>query len=109
MKVFIDECVNYNLMPHLRESSEHNFQHALDTRFAGLPDNVLLPLVDPLYEVFLTRDRNLRYQQNLSKFSLALIILKSSNILEDLLTMLPDVRDALTVIRPQEVREIIPK
>lgn len=49
MKVFVDECVNYTLIPHLRESSEHDFRHALDTRFAGLSDNVLLPLVDPLY------------------------------------------------------------
>ncbi|MCP9495829.1 MAG: hypothetical protein MSG64_15380 [Pyrinomonadaceae bacterium MAG19_C2-C3] len=101
--------MNYNLMPRLRELGEHNFEHALDTNFVGLADNILLPLVDPLYEVFLTRDRKLRYQQNLSKFSLALIVLKSSNILEDLLTMLPDIRDALAVIRPQEVREIIPK
>lgn len=43
-------------------------------------------LAETEFEIFVTVDRNLSYQQNLSKFDLALIVLQAkSNRIQDLL------------------------
>ena len=53
--------------------------------WAGIKNGELMKLAASEFEVFVTVDRNLSYQQNLPKFDIALIVLKArSNRLEDL-------------------------
>jgi hypothetical protein len=48
-------------------------------------DGELLSLAATDYDVFLTRDQNLEYQQNLKRFDLAIIVLVApTNEIEDL-------------------------
>jgi hypothetical protein len=50
-----------------------------------------LRAVSPDYDVFLTRDKNIPFQQNLKRFPLAFVILRAgSNKIEDLLPLVPD-------------------
>ena len=71
--------------------------------------------VAPGYDVFITLDRNIQFQQNLSKFALVFVILRSaSNALKDLLPPVPDTLVALDTIRdsqrnPGDVYEIKPR
>ncbi len=59
------------------------------------------------YEVLLTVDQNLRYQQNLAASGVAvLIILADSNRIEDLTRFVPDVEAALVGIQPGDVVEV---
>ena len=107
MKVFVDECVNYRFMPYLHTIRGHHFEHILDTSHAGLKDHILLPQIDALYDVFLTRDTNLRFHNNLAKLQLCFVFLNSSNKLDDLTAFLPDIDTALTGIMPQDYIELV--
>ena len=109
MKVFVDECVTYDLMPYL---IGHDFTHIADTSFRGMKNGALLPAIAPDYDVFLTTDGNIQYQQNLKKFAIAFVIMRSlSNDIEDLLPLVPDLLAALERIasggyRPGDLYEV---
>ena len=93
MKVFVDECVTYLLMPHF---TRHDFTHIFDTPWQGMKNGALLRLVESKYDVFMTTDRHIPHQQNLRKLNLAVIILRGvSNKIDDLLPLVPKTLDAL--------------
>ena len=93
MKVFVDECVTYLLMPHF---TRHSFTHIFDTPWRGMKNGALLRLVESKYDVFLTTDRHIPHQQNLRKLNLAFIILRGiSNKIDGLLPLVPETLDAL--------------
>jgi hypothetical protein len=53
--------------------------------WAGVKNNQLLALSEPEFDVFITLDRNLSFQQNLPQFDIAVIVLQApSNRLADL-------------------------
>ena len=111
MRVFVDECVNRHLMRHL---TGHEFTHILDTPLRSTANGALLRAIAPDYDVFLTRDRNILFQQNLRQFQLAFVILRArSNKLEYLLPLVPDLLATLDRIAeaspsPGKVHEIFP-
>ena len=112
MKVFVDECVNRRL---LRRLAGHTFVHIADTHLRSTKNGALLRAVAPDYDVFLTRDRSIPFQQNLKRFPLAFVILRSrSNSLADLLPLVPGLLTALESIaagdhRPGDLYEVAPK
>jgi hypothetical protein len=64
-------------------------------------------MVPQHFEVFLTVDQNLTYQQNLRAANLAVIVLiASSNRLADLLPLMPSVHTALATIQPGDLVEV---
>lgn len=88
MKVFIDECVSKKLVPYL---TGHEFVHILDTDMRSTKNGALLRAVAPDYDVFLTTDRKIRYQQNLASFVIVFVILRlKSNDLVDLLPLVEE-------------------
>ena len=112
MKVFIDECVTKDLIPHL---IGHNFVHILDTPLRNTKNGDLLRAVAPHYDVFLTTDKSIQYQQNLKKFPMTFVIMRPiSNDIGDLLPLVPDILAALETIEqggftPGELHEITPR
>jgi len=53
--------------------------------WAGVKNNQLLALAEAEFDVFITVDRNLSFQQNLPQFDIAVIVLQApSNRLADL-------------------------
>jgi hypothetical protein len=67
----------------------------------------LIERADASYDVLITTDQNLPYQQNLSRYRLSIIILIArTNRLDDLLPLVPKVLDALENIRPGELVEV---
>lgn len=96
MKVFVDECVNKRLLRHL---TGHAFTHISDTPLRSTKNGALLRAVAPDYDVFLTCDASLAFQQNLRRFTLAFIVMRAhSHSLSDLLPLVPDVLAALARI-----------
>ena len=60
-------------------------------------NGVLLRLAEREFDVFLTVDRQLQHQQQLSVFRIAVIVLVArSNRLLDLRPLIPKIREALT-------------
>ena len=76
--------------------------------WSGKKNGELLGLiVSAGFQVLLTVDRNLRYQQNLTNSGIALIVMvAASNRVPDLTPLTPDVLAALDVIQPGDVIEI---
>jgi hypothetical protein len=67
----------------------------------------LLGLLQGEFEVFLTADQNLTYQQTLSASSAAIIVLVAlSNRIEDLSPLMPKVLQLLEKIKPGEVARV---
>jgi len=74
------------------------------TGFAGLTNGNLLQSIQDDFDVFLTLDQNLRYQQNLADFTLAVIVVCApSNRYEDILPFLPEINDAIESVKPGDV------
>ena len=66
MRVLLDECVN----PRVRAVfSKHHVSTVLEMEWGGVSNGRLLALVQNLFDVFVTVDRNLEYQQNLRKLT----------------------------------------
>lgn len=55
----------------------HQCRSVCEAGWAGLSNGKLLEKAQAGFEVFLTGDRNLRFQQNLSHLSLAVIVLEA--------------------------------
>ena len=59
------------------------------------------------FEVFLTADQNLEFQQNLSRSALRVVVLVApSNALEDLLLLVPSVLRSIPETRPGQIRRV---
>lgn len=81
MRILIDECIprkfKFSLKP-------HDCQTVPEAGFAGKRNGELLTLADGKYDVFVTLDRGLEFQQNLSGKRIAVIVIRSrSNRLTD--------------------------
>lgn len=87
MKVFVDECVDWRLS---RDIVGHEVKTAHHMGWATIKNGELLALAAREFDVFVTVDRNLSFQQNLPAFAIAVIVLRaSSNRLADLEPLVP--------------------
>jgi hypothetical protein len=93
LRVLLDECVDARFAPYVRG---FDTQTVLDKGWSSIANGKLLALVQAEFEVFVTVDKNLSFQQHLPKYSLAVILIHCrSNRVEDLLLLLPDLLDAI--------------
>lgn len=82
MRLLLDECIDRRLA---RELPDLYIRTVPQMGWAGIKNGELMKLAEPEFDVFVTVDRNLSYQQNFPKFDIALIVLRSkSNRLSDL-------------------------
>ena len=105
MHILLDECVDQRLAGHF--SPEHTVRTVAGMEWAGLKNGELLDRAQGQFDVFVTTDRNLCFQQNLPKFSLAVLVLKSrSNRLEDLLLLMAEVNQSISALPRGQATEI---
>jgi hypothetical protein len=102
MRILIDECMDErfrNALP------GHDCQTARYAGFAGLKNGDLLTAAETAgFEVFLTVDQGIEYQQNLIPRKLAIIILRAaSNRLKDLLPLAPTCLARIKSLEPGKV------
>ena len=69
-KVILDENLPISLRHHLAEFEVVTVQYQ---GWSGIQNGELIALIDGKFDVFLTADQNLRYQQNLRNRSIAII------------------------------------
>jgi hypothetical protein len=102
VRVLLDEQLP---RPFARELTGHYVRTVRQQRWAGTKNGELLRrAVAACFEVFLTADRNLPFQQNLAQFRLAVVVLLGpSNALEDLLPLVPRALAAISRCRPGRV------
>lgn len=101
MKILIDENLPRKLAGYLED---HECRTVVECGWSGKKNGELLALADPLFDVFLTLDKNLPYQQNLESVRVAVLIVRArSNRIQDLLPFLPQCLAALVAIQPRQV------
>ena len=72
--------------------------------WAGLKNGDLLLRDENQFEVLITMDSNMRFQQNLSKYRVAIVVLQApSNRLLDTRPLMPKVLAILATVRPGTV------
>jgi len=88
MRILIDECTDERFRNSL---PSHDCQTARYAGLAGLKNGDLLTAAETAkFDVLLTMDQGIEYQQNLSGRSIAIIIFRTkSNRLKDLLPHVP--------------------
>ncbi len=81
---------------------------ALDKGWDRVKNGALLSLAEgDSFEVFITADQNLQYQQNLSGQSISIIVLVTQrNVLASLVPLAPKVLETLETIKPGALIEI---
>jgi hypothetical protein len=75
--------------------------------WSSIKNGELLRLVSKEFDVFVTVDRNLSFQQNVKAMHVAVIVLRArSNRLSDLLPVVPELLAAIAGVTPGEVRMV---
>ena len=90
MKLLLDECLPKQLKNNL---PGHECQTVPEVGWEGKKNGELLRLAEAVgFEVFLTIDRGIEFEQNLSQHRVAVILLRAkSNRLADLLPHVPEI------------------
>ena len=97
MKVLLDECVDRRLAEHI---PGHDVQTVPSVGWAGMKNGELLARAQHQFDVLVTTDVHLASQQDLTRLSIAVIVLRArSNRVADLRTLVPQLLDAIAVAK----------
>ena len=101
MKLLLDECVTRLFK---RDFVGHEVMTVAEAGYRGLKNGALLRTASAKFDVLITVDRNLQFQQNIRSLRIAVLILVAGGITyDDLKPMTPQLEDALKLIRPGEI------
>ena len=101
MNVLLDECLPRKLK---REFVGHHIATVPEMGWSGTKNGSLLRLAEASFDVFVTADQNLQYQQNLHSTLIGIIVLVAPNTRFDTLqSLFPQVIQALLTIHPGDV------
>jgi predicted nuclease of predicted toxin-antitoxin system len=98
MRVLLDECVDWRLSRHI---VGHEVKTVQQSGWTGTKNGELLALAAEAFDVFVTVDRNLAFQQNLDGLPFPIVVMHAtSNRLADLQRLVPGLLAVLTNLRP---------
>ena len=104
MRILLDESVPGRLGTLLTGHSSITVQRR---GWASITNGKLLALAAGEFDVLLTADRGMEYQQNLASLPVSiLIVLARSNRIEDLVTVVPAILSALAELQPRTLRKV---
>ena len=102
MRLLLDECVDWRL---LRDLDQYDVKTVRQLGWEQIKNGALLRLAATQFDVFVTVDSNLPYQQNAASVQIAVIVLRGRTTrLPDLRKLLPALHDALIAPRAGEFR-----
>ena len=104
MKILLDESVPYVVQTRLSHLAIRTVQ---DMGWTGTKNGELLRRAEAEFDVFVTADQQLRYQQNLSGRTLAIIVLPTNQV-HAVISMLPAIENVLKLVQPGALIEIPP-
>ena len=98
MKILLDECT-----PHVLKRLLTGFEikTVQDQGWSGITNGALLRLSEGQFDVFITSDQNLKYQQNLARRQLAIIQLPTNQI-PLVIELAPQIQATLAKIKTGE-------
>ncbi|MCL4785671.1 MAG: hypothetical protein KJ070_02595 [Verrucomicrobia bacterium] len=102
MRILLDQGAP---APLRRALAQHDISTAFEMGWSNLENGDLPRAAEGRFEVFITTDQNLRYQQNLSGRQLAILVLPTTNWFE-IQRHQEEVAAAVNALRPGEFREL---
>jgi predicted nuclease of predicted toxin-antitoxin system len=104
MKILIDECLPRKLKQTL---PDHEVKTVPEAGWAGKKNGELLRLMTGVFDIFITIDSNLEYQQQLTGLRVSFVVLSAKNNKYDtLLPLMSEVRHILETIQPGQVIKV---
>jgi predicted nuclease of predicted toxin-antitoxin system len=98
MRLLLDESLPGRLR---RSLPGHSVKTVVEMGWSGIQNGRLLALASEQFDVFVTADKNLPYQQNLAKLPVAVVVLAAhSNELPHLLPLVPRLEQTLARLQP---------
>jgi hypothetical protein len=106
VKLLLDECLDWRLR---RELPGHDVRTVQEMGWDGIKNGRLLKLAEAEFDVFITGDRNLSFQQNLPQFSISVVVLKAESIrLIHTRPLMPKVVALIPSLKPGQVVSVTP-
>jgi hypothetical protein len=102
MKILLDECVPW---PMHRLLAAHECRTAQQQGWGGIENGQLLQLAEGKFDLFITSDQNLRYQQNLAGRGIAILEL-STNKLRRIIAAAALIQITVDAVKPGEFRRL---
>ena len=104
MRILLDECtpsIVKTLLPH------RDIQTVQEMGWSGVKNGALLTSAEEQFDILVTTDKNLRYQQNLAGFELAVVLLPSNQV-PVVVRLISAIDEALDTARVKDFIEIRP-
>ena len=102
MKILLDECVPWPMHKFLQDQQCTTAQRA---GWGGIKNGDLLRQAASQFDLFVTSDQNIRYQQNLASRQIAILEL-STNDYRRIVAAASLIQAAIASIRPGEFRHL---
>ena len=107
MRILIDECVPATLKNNIAALGHECQERVRERRIGSKKNGELLALAEGQWDLLLTSDRNIKYQQNMAGRKVSILILcAKSNRMKDLLPLMPACARVLLSIHVGQVVEI---
>jgi hypothetical protein len=104
VRLLLDECIDRRLA---KDLAGHEVRTVPQMGWAGIKNGALLARAEEEFDVFVTVDRNLSFQQNLPKFDIAVLVLHApSNRLADLRPLAPKILSILPTLTKGQAEHI---
>lgn len=104
MRILLDESLP---RPLGRLLTGHEVSTVTDEAWTSLSNGALLRQAAATFDVFLTADQNIEFQQNLAKLPLAIVVLVAeSNRLESLEPLVPLALEAVKSLKPRTLLRV---
>ena len=104
MRLLLDESVPRRMRHAL---PGHTVKTVVEMGWGGVKNGALLALAAPQFDVFITVDKALPYQQHIADLPIAVVLLSAySNKLQVLLPLIPRLEEALAALQPKTLVQI---
>jgi predicted nuclease of predicted toxin-antitoxin system len=104
MRILLDESVPWRLGRHL---TGHTFTSVQKHGWASIKNGKLLALAAGEFDVLLTADKGMEYQQNPGTLPVAILVVRAkSNRMEDLVIAVPAILEALASLAPRTLTRV---
>ena len=102
MRLLLDESVPRNLRRFL---PDHTVRTVIEMRWGGITNGEVLRLAASEFDAFITVDKNLRYQQNLARRQIGIVVLLSTDW-HEVRRRTREIDQAIAAVRPGGVIEV---
>ena len=104
MRLLLDECVPRRLR---RDLPSHTVRTVPEMGWAGKENGELLRLAESHFDILITTDQELKFQQTVSERNIGVVVLVAPrNKLEFLQPLVPELERILPDVKAGELREV---